>query len=176
MATINKLIESATETDLKSMLNNEEFSGQLNDLNPQETKELCANLYNQLKEEKLKTLKREQDTLKAQHKSKALLELVRISNSDDPYDEVITRIVRVGYTAVYADRLTLYWLDPQSKSIKCAVCKDFGKSSLELKLGQGISGTVATTGDIMNIQDVYECEYFVSFSLQNINYKFQSNP
>ncbi len=99
------------------------------------------------------------DALLADRKSRALLKLVRAANTDGPYTTVAANIVEVAYSALSADRVTIYWLDEMKGSLRCMACQDLGTgATLELKLGQGLAGWVAQAGVARNVSDAYTDE------------------
>jgi HD-GYP domain-containing protein (c-di-GMP phosphodiesterase class II) len=74
--------------------------------------------------------------------------------------------------AMLAERTSMYIVDWEQKEIWTMVSE--GVEQIRLPLGQGISGSVAETGEMLNIADAWELPYFDrSFDLKN-NFRTRS--
>lgn len=83
-------------------------------------------------------------------------------NSNLKIDEVLQNIVNVACDLTHADRGTLYMVDKDKKELwsKIALGNEF--KEIKLKLGEGIAGYVAESGEILNIDDVQSDSRFTS--------------
>jgi len=76
-----------------------------------------------------------------------------IAKTLDPFDAT-ANIITETCNLLEADRATLFKLDPERGALKLMVAE--GAEDIFLPLGVGIAGSVAQTGDVINIADAYE--------------------
>ena len=104
-----------------------------------------------------------------------LAKLVGISASltaELDFDRLFPLIVGHVTNAMLAERTSMYIVDWEQKEIWTMVSE--GVEQIRLPLGQGISGRVAETGEMLNIADAWELPYFDrSFDLKN-NFRTRS--
>lgn len=104
-----------------------------------------------------------------------LAQLVGISASltaELDSDRLFPLIVGHVTNAMLAERTSMYIVDWEQKEIWTMVSE--GVEQIRLPLGQGISGRVAETGEMLNIVDAWELPYFDrSFDLKN-NFRTRS--
>lgn len=78
--------------------------------------------------------------------------------SELDFNRLIPRIVRNVTDVMAAERTSLYVVDHDLKEIWTTVAE--GIPPLRLPFGQGISGRVAETGDLINVADAWQLPYF----------------
>lgn len=104
-----------------------------------------------------------------------LAQLVGISASltaELDFDRLFPLIIGHVTEAMLAERTSMYIVDWEQKEIWTMVSE--GVEQIRLPLGQGISGRVAETGEMLNIADAWELPYFDrSFDLKN-NFRTRS--
>lgn len=83
-------------------------------------------------------------------------------NSNIKIDEVLRAIVEAATSLTSADRGTLYILDYDKGELWSKVLRGDNIEEIRLKIGQGLAGHVAKTGEIINISDVHEDDRFDS--------------
>lgn len=83
-------------------------------------------------------------------------------NSNIKIDEVLRAIVEAATSLTSADRGTLYILDYDKGELWSKVLRGEDIEDIRLKIGQGLAGHVAKTGEIINLPDVHEDDRFDS--------------
>ncbi|PIS45970.1 MAG: hypothetical protein COT22_02420 [Ignavibacteria bacterium CG08_land_8_20_14_0_20_37_9] len=83
-------------------------------------------------------------------------------NSNIKIDEVLRSIVEAATSLTSADRGTLYILDYDKGELWSKVLRGENIEEIRLKVGQGLAGWVAKTGEIINLPDVHQDERFDS--------------
>lgn len=83
-------------------------------------------------------------------------------NSNIKIDEVLRAIVEAATSLTTADRGTLYILDYDKGELWSKVLRGEDIEDIRLKIGQGLAGHVAKTGEIINLPDVHEDDRFDS--------------
>jgi signal transduction histidine kinase len=83
-------------------------------------------------------------------------------NSNIKIDEVLRAIVEAATSLTSADRGTLYILDYDKGELWSKVLRGEDIEDIRLKIGQGLAGHVAKTGEIINLTDVHEDDRFDS--------------
>eukprot|EP01012_Entosiphon_sulcatum_P027079 TRINITY_DN32632_c0_g1_i1.p1 TRINITY_DN32632_c0_g1~~TRINITY_DN32632_c0_g1_i1.p1 ORF type:complete len:861 (-),score=172.06 TRINITY_DN32632_c0_g1_i1:41-2503(-) len=82
--------------------------------------------------------------------------LTKLSTTDiRDVDSVVTTVVQSVTELLVADRCTLYMFDKEYNELVSKVATNTGTSIIRVKLGQGIAGHVAETGEPLNIRDAY---------------------
>ena len=74
----------------------------------------------------------------------------------DPF-EATASIIRESCRLLQCDRATLFTLDRTRNELVLLVAE--GAREIRLPVGAGIAGTVAATGEIINIPDAYQVRY-----------------
>jgi K+-sensing histidine kinase KdpD len=89
-------------------------------------------------------------------KLRYLIEITKRVNSSIKLDELLKIILDIALEATNADRGTVYILDEEKGEIWSKVLQ--GEESLEIRLpiGKGIAGSVAQTGETINLMDAYK--------------------
>uniref|UniRef100_A0A7S2SMQ8 PDEase domain-containing protein n=1 Tax=Mucochytrium quahogii TaxID=96639 RepID=A0A7S2SMQ8_9STRA len=101
--------------------------------------------------------------LTAQRKASALLDLANASrytreDSHIHMPNLINRLVMSVYKIMRADRVSLYLCDTVKRELWCCISKDYLGS--RIPFGVGIIGTVANSGEMLNIHDCYSDRRF----------------
>ncbi|MEW6195418.1 MAG: ATP-binding protein [Bacteroidota bacterium] len=82
-----------------------------------------------------------------------IIKAAELVNSTIKIDEVLKNIVEVATNLTSADRGTLYILDREKNELWSLIAMGNEKKEIRLKIGEGLSGYVAKTGDTLNIKD-----------------------
>ncbi|MCC6549094.1 MAG: cyclic nucleotide-binding domain-containing protein [Ignavibacteriaceae bacterium] len=91
-----------------------------------------------------------------------IIEAAKTVNSNVKLDEALTTIVVTASNLTKADRGTLYIIDRETDELWSKVMKGGVIEEIRLKIGQGISGWVARSGEIVNLKNAYEDPRFDS--------------
>lgn len=95
----------------------------------------------------------------ARKQSFALIDVVKVSNdTETDVETLMERLVAVAYRVIPAERVTLFLLDELSNELWCRVSQD--AQGIRVPLGKGIAGSVAVSGDAVNIPDAYSDSRF----------------
>ncbi len=89
-----------------------------------------------------------------------IVKALQLVNANVKQDEVLKNIINVTLDLTNADRGTLYLVDKEKGEIWSKVLITNEIEEIRLKIGEGIAGYVAGTGDILNIKDVKTDERF----------------
>jgi Nif-specific regulatory protein len=84
-------------------------------------------------------------------KSNVLLAVGPLLQREVDLDELLAQLVQKIAQAVGADRGTLYLVDPEAGELFSRAAQLPELEQIRLKLGQGIAGTVAATGQMLNL-------------------------
>eukprot|EP00753_Platysulcus_tardus_P001084 PLAT11033.1.p2 GENE.PLAT11033.1~~PLAT11033.1.p2 ORF type:complete len:495 (+),score=270.36 PLAT11033.1:36-1520(+) len=93
---------------------------------------------------------------KSQEKVESLLEIIRIMHADLGINSLLFTLTQRAHSLVEADRCTVYLVDPTHEELFAMQ----GELNIRFPIGQGIAGSVAATGEIINIPDAYEDDRF----------------
>ncbi|GMU87152.1 MAG: hypothetical protein AMXMBFR48_23930 [Ignavibacteriales bacterium] len=85
-----------------------------------------------------------------------IIEAAKTVNSNVKLDEALTGIVVTASNLTKADRGTLYIIDRETDELWSKVMKGEQIEEIRLKIGQGISGWVARSGEILNLKNAYD--------------------
>ncbi|MBI1938235.1 MAG: GAF domain-containing protein [Ignavibacteriales bacterium] len=91
-----------------------------------------------------------------------IIKAAELVNSNIKIEEVLKNIVEVAVNLTNADRGTLYLLDREKNELWSLIAMGSEKKEIRLKLGEGLAGYVAKTGDILNIKDARKDSRFRS--------------
>jgi sigma-B regulation protein RsbU (phosphoserine phosphatase) len=94
----------------------------------------------------------EQQTLAKLH---FLMEATKALASTLDLGELLGRILEVAKTQADAERGTLFLVDEKTEEIWSLIAQGMEKREIRLPLGSGIAGSVAKSGEILNIPDAY---------------------
>ncbi len=84
---------------------------------------------------------------------KGLLKLAMQLNSETDLDRLLELIVRESANLVEADRTMLYLVDDERREVYTKVAPGLEGRELRLPIGRGVAGTVAFTGELLNLPD-----------------------
>ncbi len=85
---------------------------------------------------------------------KMIIKAAELVNSDIRVDEVLKNIVNVAKDITHADRGTLYLVDKEKMELWSLVTLGDEMREIRLKIGEGLAGFVAKSGETINIKDV----------------------
>ena len=85
----------------------------------------------------------------------ALVEASKIINSTLDLDQLLNLILTTALDNTSAEAGTIYLLDAEKKEIWSKVLQGDKKIEIHLPLGKGIAGTVAQSGETINLTDAY---------------------
>jgi signal transduction histidine kinase len=83
-----------------------------------------------------------------------IINAAKLVNSDIRLDEVLKNIVDVATNLTSADRGTLYLIDREKGELWSLITMGDETREIRLKIGQGLAGFVAESGETINIKDV----------------------
>jgi phosphoserine phosphatase RsbU/P len=86
----------------------------------------------------------------------ALVDASKILNSTLDLDRLLELILEVAVRELGADRGTVYLVDKEAGEIRARIAQGMESRILRVKIGQGISGQVAATGETVRIPDAYQ--------------------
>ncbi len=87
--------------------------------------------------------------------SDILLDVMKSFSSELDVDRLLRKIMARTSEVMNADRSTLFLVDRKSGQIWSKVAEGPGMIEIRVPIGQGIAGTVAATGETVNIPDAY---------------------
>lgn len=90
----------------------------------------------------------------------ALVEASKIVNSTLDLDRLLELILEVATKELNADRGTVYMVDAAAGELQARISQGLESRILKLKIGQGIAGKVAESGDTVRIEDAYNDKRF----------------
>ncbi|MCF8077044.1 MAG: HD domain-containing protein [Desulfotignum sp.] len=88
----------------------------------------------------------------------ALLSVTSDLASELDFNALFPLIVKKITDMMNAERTSLYLLDPDQNELWTKVAE--GIDTIRLPIGEGISGRVAQTGEILNVEDAWELPFF----------------
>ncbi len=84
-----------------------------------------------------------------------ILEAVKLLNTTIDLAELTAIILKIVREEVGVDRATVFLVDGEHQEIRSVVAQGVEGSEIRLRVGDGIAGTVAATGEIIDIPDAY---------------------
>ena len=100
-----------------------------------------------------------------------LLEASRLLNSTLQLYELMEIALRIVRDEIPVDRCTLFVVDHEQKVLRSFVAQDVEQFEIKLPIGQGLAGTVAATGHILDTANAYEDTRFTSEFDQRLSYR-----
>jgi signal transduction histidine kinase len=88
-------------------------------------------------------------------KLRGVLEIGRLANAETDLDGLLALVPRQACALLDADRAALYLLDKPAGEVYSAVALGVEGITIRLKLHQGVTGMVATTGNSILLTDAY---------------------
>ncbi len=85
-----------------------------------------------------------------------IIKAAELVNSDLHVNEVLKNIVNVAVELTNADRGTLYLINNEKKELLSLISMGTAQQEIRLKIGEGLAGYVAETGEIINILHAQE--------------------
>ncbi|MGK9475559.1 ATP-binding protein [Melioribacter sp. OK-6-Me] len=85
---------------------------------------------------------------------KKIIKAAELVNSTVKIDEVLKNIVEAATEIAEADRGTLYLIDKEKNELWSLIAMGKEIKEIRLKIGEGMAGYVAKTGEVLNIKDV----------------------
>ncbi len=89
-----------------------------------------------------------------------IVKALQLVNANVKQDDVLKNIVDVAVNLTNADRGTLYLVDEEKGEIWSKILIATEIEEIRLKIGEGLAGYVAQTGEVLNIQDAKIDERF----------------
>ena len=87
--------------------------------------------------------------------SELLLDVMKSFSSELEVDALLRKIMERTSAVLGADRSTLFLMDHRTGEIWSKVAQGEGMVEIRVPIGRGIAGTVAATGETINIPDAY---------------------
>ncbi len=106
-------------------------------------------------------------------KLQAILEVAKAMAAAHSLDELLPLILREAARVVEADRCSLFVIDRQRNELWSRVAQG-AKQEIRVPLGQGIAGSVAQKGEVVNLRDAYEDPRFNRDWDTKTNYRTKS--
>src|SRR6185503_13174071 len=87
--------------------------------------------------------------------SELLLDVMKSFSSELSIDALLRKIMERTSRVLQADRSTLFLVDSKTREIWSKVAQGRDMVEIRVPIGRGIAGTVAATGETINIPDAY---------------------
>lgn len=84
---------------------------------------------------------------------KALVKVAMLLNSETNLDHLLDLIIEESNRLLQADRSSLFLVDQENKEVYTKIALGTGGREIRVPIGKGLSGTVAETGETVNIRD-----------------------
>jgi signal transduction histidine kinase len=111
-----------------------------------------------------------QNSGEALRRLETMLDAARLLNSTLELKEISQIILDVVRAEVSVERLSVFVVDRARNSIHSLVAHGIGDFEISLPIGTGIAGTVAATGEILDIPNAYADERFEPRFDQKLNF------
>ncbi|HEY6951401.1 MAG TPA: GAF domain-containing SpoIIE family protein phosphatase [Bacteroidota bacterium] len=96
------------------------------------------------------------------HRLESLIDASKHLNTTFDLDKLLSIILNLATKNLNAERGTIYLIDDKTKELWSKVVKGEGLVEIRLPIGTGISGTVAETGETINLKDASKDTRFYS--------------
>lgn len=103
-----------------------------------------------------------------------LVEASKLLNSTLDLEELLRIILKVATEQTSADRGTLFLVDGERKELWSLIAHGLAKKEIRLPMGQGIAGSVAESGEVVNLPDAYADPHFDRSFDERFNYRTRS--
>jgi len=100
----------------------------------------------------------------------ALLEVSKALMAERSLDALLNMILNSITEVAEADRSSLYLVDRERGELRTKIAQGMGMTEIRVKIGTGISGYVAETGQLVNITDAYSDPRFSHETDQRTGY------
>lgn len=106
-------------------------------------------------------------------KLQSILDVAKAMSAAHNLDELLPLILREAARVVEADRCSLFIVDRARNELWSRVAQG-AKQEIRVPLGQGIAGSVAQSGDVVNLKDAYDDPRFQRDWDAKTNYRTKS--
>jgi phosphoserine phosphatase RsbU/P len=103
-----------------------------------------------------------------------LFEATRLLNSTLDLAELLELILRIARQELQAERGSVFLVDRKKQELWSIVAQGLDHQEIRIPFGHGIAGRVAESGEIINVEDAYQLEFFEREFDQKFNYKTRS--
>ncbi|HEX7959739.1 MAG TPA: GAF domain-containing SpoIIE family protein phosphatase [Terriglobales bacterium] len=103
-----------------------------------------------------------------------LFEATRLLNSTLDLAELLELILRIARQELHAERGSVFLVDRGKQQLWSIVAQGLDHQEIRVPFGHGIAGRVAETGEIINVQDAYQLEFFERSFDQKFHYTTRS--
>ena len=110
----------------------------------------------------------------SQKRLDSLLRVTRAVTSEIEIDRVLRVVAEETSRALDAERTTMFVADHDTGTLWSRVAEGLRTREIELPLGQGLAGAVASTGELLNVPDVYADPRFDSSWDSKTGYRTRS--
>src|SRR5262245_8571797 len=100
-----------------------------------------------------------------------LLEASRLLNSTLEVHELMEIALRIVRDEIPVDRCTLFVVDRKQNLLRSYIAQRVDHFEISVPIGQGLAGTVAATGDVLDTADAYDDPRFTSEFDQRLGYR-----
>jgi len=100
-----------------------------------------------------------------------LLEASRLLNSTLQVYELMEIALRIVRDEIPVDRCTLFVVDHQESVLRSFIAQGVEQFEITLPVGQGLAGTVAATGHVLDTADAYDDRRFTAEFDQRLRYR-----
>jgi signal transduction histidine kinase len=100
-----------------------------------------------------------------------LLEASRLLNSTLQVYELMEIALRIVRDEIPVDRCTLFVVDHQQHVLRSFIAQGVDQFEISVPIGQGLAGTVAATGHVLDTADAYEDARFTAEFDHRLNYR-----
>src|SRR5882724_12634284 len=113
-----------------------------------------------------KTVQTHQEAIRSIERLHRILEAAKLLNSTLDLAELTSIILRIIRDEIGTQRGTVFVRERNRRQLRSLVAQDVEGEDIVLPLGKGIAGTVAATGETINIPDAYaDSRFDPSFDL-----------
>lgn len=90
----------------------------------------------------------------------ALLQVGRTLSVETNIDSLLNIIAKQIQMALNADRCSVFLLDKEQKELWSKVATGLETKEIRFPIDKGLAGHVAKTGELINLKNAYDCEFF----------------
>ncbi len=111
-----------------------------------------------------------QEAMRSIERLHRILEAAKLLNSTLDLEELTAIILRIVRDEVGTDRGTVFVLERKPKRLRSVVAQDVDGAEIVVPVGRGIAGTVAASGETINIPNAYSDTRFDSSFDETLGY------
>jgi len=104
----------------------------------------------------------------------ALFDATRLLNSTLDLAELLELILKIAREQVDADRGSVFLVDKEHQQIWSIVAQGLESQEIRLPIGSGVAGSVAASGEALNVTDAYKLPFFDSSFDKKFGYRTRS--